>query len=113
MSLARQLAKLVLETKSEDIPFVALERAKMSLASTIASVAMGTEIDSTKIIRGLEKEMASQGQSTIWFDGSKLSMSSAARINAVSSDAAASDDSDLRSIAHIGTIISTVGICYL
>lgn len=110
MSLARQLAKLVLKTKSEDIPVVALDRAKMSLASTIASVAMGTEIDSTKIIREVEKELSSQGQSTIWFEGSKLSMSSAARINAVSSDAAASDDSDLRSIAHIGTIISTVGI---
>src|SRR5947199_86260 len=35
---------------------------------------------------------------------------SAARVNAVMSDAAASDDSDLRSIAHIGTIVSTTAI---
>src|SRR5229473_3059432 len=34
----------------------------------------------------------------------------AARVNAVMSDAAASDDSDLRSIAHIGTIVSTSSI---
>ena len=33
-----------------------------------------------------------------------------ARVNAVASDAAASDDSDLRSIAHIGTIVSTVSL---
>jgi len=110
MSLARDLAKLVLNTKEEDLPFVAYERAKMSLSSTIASAAMGYSIESTKIIRDLEKELGSRPQSTLWFDQSKLSICSAARVNAVSSDAAASDDSDLRSIAHIGTIISTSGL---
>jgi 2-methylcitrate dehydratase PrpD len=40
----------------------------------------------------------------------KLPPGAAARVNAVASDAAASDDSDLRSIAHIGTIVSTVSL---
>ena len=42
--------------------------------------------------------------------GTKLPPGGAARVNAVASDAAASDDSDMRSIAHIGTIVSTISI---
>ena len=47
----------------------------------------------------------------MWFDGEgALPVAEAARVNAVMSDAAACDDSDLRSIAHIGTIVSTTAI---
>src|SRR5262249_57597093 len=47
----------------------------------------------------------------VWFAGGRrLPVADAARVNAVMSDAAASDDSDLRSIAHIGTIVSTTAI---
>src|SRR5690606_16761741 len=49
-------------------------------------------------------------QASAWFLGKRLPVSTAARVNAVASDAAASDDSDLRSIAHIGTIISTAAV---
>ncbi len=110
MSIARQLASFVLGTHSEAIPEIARERAKMSLASTIASAAMGYSIQSTKIIRNIEKESGGREQSSVWFDDIKLPTSHAAKINALSSDAAACDDSDLRSIAHIGTIISTSSI---
>ena len=45
-------------------------------------------------------------QASIWFDsGSKLPVAEAARVNAVMSDAAASDDSDLRNIVHAGTTL--------
>src|SRR5215470_8437168 len=71
MSIAGELARFVTGTRVDDLPPLALERARMVIASTIASVA---------------------------------------RVNAVMSDAAASDDSDLRSIAHIGTIVSTTAI---
>ena len=110
MSLARDLARHVLSTRASDISPVAFERAKMSLASTLASAAMGYDIESTKVIRELEFDLGSTPQASIWFDKRRLSVSSAARVNAVSSDAAASDDSDLRSIAHIGTIISSTGM---
>ena len=36
--LARQLAEFVLSTRGGDLPALALEHAKMSLASTLASV---------------------------------------------------------------------------
>ncbi len=110
MSVSRQLANLVLGTHESDIPNLARERAKMSIASTIASAAMGYHIESTAIVRDLEKEAGGNGQSSVWFDNTELPVAHAARINALSSDAAASDDSDLRSIAHIGTIISTTSM---
>ena len=83
----------------------------MVIASTIASAAMGVDIVSSRIIRELAMERRGAEQATLWFDGGRrLPIADAARVNAVMSDAAASDDSDLRSIAHIGTIVSTSSI---
>lgn len=111
MSIARELARFVTRTQIESLPPLALERARMSLASTIASAAMGKDIVSSRIIRELSKERSGAAEATVWFDGgTQLPVADAARCNAVMSDAAASDDSDLRSIAHIGTIVSTVSL---
>ena len=83
----------------------------MVIASTIASAALGVDIVSSRIIRELSKERGGAEQATLWFDGGRrLPIADTARVNAVMSDAAASDDSDLRSIAHIGTIVSTSSI---
>jgi 2-methylcitrate dehydratase PrpD len=109
-SLAVRLAEFATAVNARDIPRVAFERAKMSLASTVASAAMGFDIPSARIIRELDRNAGGAPASTVWFDGTKLPPGAAARVNAVASDAAASDDSDLRSIAHIGTIVSTVAL---
>ena len=111
MSIAGELARFVTGTRTEDLPPLALERARMSLASTIASAAMGSQIVSSRIIRELAAERGGTPEATVWFaGGNRLPVADAARVNAVMSDAAASDDSDLRSIAHIGTIVSTVSL---
>ena len=111
MSIAGELARFLTSTNVNDLPPLALERAQMVIASTIASAAMGSDIVSSQIIRELAKERGGAEQATLWFDGKrKLPVADAARVNAVMSDAAASDDSDLRSIAHIGTIVSTSSI---
>jgi len=111
MSIAGELARFVTSTNVTDLPPLALERARMAIASTIASAAMGADIVSSRIIRELAKERGGAEQATLWFDGGRrLSVADAAQVNAVMSDAAASDDSDLRSIAHIGTIVSTTSI---
>jgi 2-methylcitrate dehydratase PrpD len=109
-SLAIRLAKFATAPSAHDIPDVALERAKMSLASTVASAAMGFAIPSARIVRELERRAGGVPASSVWFEGTRLPPGAAARVNAVASDAAASDDSDLRSIAHIGTIVSTVSL---
>ncbi len=109
-TIAGQLAHLVTATAASSLPALALERAKMSIASTVASAAMGISIPSAAAVRAIEQDHGGAAQATIWFDGGKLPAASAARVNAIASDAAASDDSDMRSIAHIGTIASTTAI---
>src|SRR5262249_4537723 len=111
MSIAGELAGFLVGTKVGGLPPVALERARMVIASTIASAAMGADIISSRIIRELATERGGSPEATVWFDGGRrLPAADAARVNAVMSDAAASDDSDLRSIAHIRTIVSTTAI---
>ncbi len=76
----------------------------MLIASTLASAAWGSSLTSAAIIRDLAKERGGKPDASVWFDPSlKLPIADAAQVNAVMSDAAASDDSDLRNIVHAGT----------
>ncbi|WP_223218614.1 MmgE/PrpD family protein, partial [Paraburkholderia phenoliruptrix] len=76
----------------------------MLVASTFASAALGSTLQSSRLIRQLEKERGGIPTSTAWFGGwDKLPPAAAARLNGLMSDAAASDDSDLRNIVHSGT----------
>ncbi|HVY64738.1 MAG TPA: MmgE/PrpD family protein [Gammaproteobacteria bacterium] len=94
----------------DDLPPLAVEHAKMMLASTLSSAAVGITMDSARIQRELAFEQGGKAESTVWFDGAKLPAVLAARVNAAASDAAASDDSDMRNIAHYGTTLSSAGL---
>ena len=109
MSVARDLATFLTQVSYTDIPPQALEHAAMLISSTVASAACGSGIASSSIIRDLAKERGGTPEASIWFDSSaKLPVADAAQVNAVMSDAAASDDSDLRNIVHAGTqLVST------
>lgn len=109
-TLCERIAHLALGTPTAAIAPAALERAQMVLASTFASAASGHGIESTRILRDLELADGGAGDATVWFSDRRLPLRAAARVNAVASDAAASDDSDLRSIAHIGTVASAVSM---
>ncbi|MEP7309832.1 MAG: MmgE/PrpD family protein [Acidobacteriota bacterium] len=104
------LARFLNNAAYRDFPPKAIEHAKMILASTFASAAAGSVIDSARILRQLAKEQGGKPEATIWFDGTKLPAVEAARVNAVLSDAAASDDSDIRNTAHEGTTLASVGL---
>lgn len=104
------LARFLNNSRYNDLPPQAIEHAKMIIASTFASAAAGSSIDSARILRTLAKEHGGKPEATIWFDGTKLPAPEAARINAVLSDAAASDDSDIRNTAHEGTTLASVGL---
>jgi 2-methylcitrate dehydratase PrpD len=83
----------------------------MLIASTIASAALGSGIASSAIIRALAREHGGTPEASIWFDaGPKLPVADAAQVNAVMSDAAASDDSDLRNIVHAGTTLASTSL---
>ena len=104
MTVARQLAEFLTRTTTADLPPQTLDHAAMAIASTIASAAYGTGIESARIIRTLAHDRGGRPDAPLWFDtGAKLPAANAAQANAVMSDAAASDDSDLRNIVHAGT----------
>ena len=107
---ALALARLLTRTKFADLPPKAVMHAKMSLASTLACAAAGSGAGSTRIIRDLAKEDGGKPDATIWFDGTRLPVSDAARVNATMSDAFASDDSDIRNTMHIGTCVTAAGL---
>lgn len=111
-TLATTLGAFAAEWPASDVPPLALERARMSLASTLASAAMGHDIASTRAVRAVESAAGGRAEATLWFGTVRLPADRAARANAVASDAAASDDSDLRSIAHIGTVAGAVGLAF-
>ena len=78
----------------------------MLIASTLASAAFGAGLESAGIIRDLARERGGTPDASLWYHpGPKLPVADAAQVNAVASDAAASDDSDLRNIVHAGTTL--------
>jgi 2-methylcitrate dehydratase PrpD len=109
-NVALQLARMLNQTKYADLPPKAIEYAKVILASTIASAAFGSNIGSARIVRELAKEHGGKPESMIWFDGAKAPANEVARVNAILSDAAASDDSDIRNTAHAGTSLASAGL---
>src|SRR3989441_2177203 len=109
-NLALKFAQLLNRARFTDLPPKAVEHAKMIIASTLASASPGSLIDSARIVRELAKERGGKAEATVWFDGTKLPVNEVARINAMLSDAAASDDSDLRTVAHSGTTLTSVGL---
>jgi 2-methylcitrate dehydratase PrpD len=107
---ALKLAGVLNRVSFGSLPPVAIKHAKMILASTLASAASGSGIESSRIIRDLAKEEGGRPEATVWFDGARLPVTEAARVNAMLSDSAASDDSDLRNVAHTGTCLTSVGL---
>ena len=110
ISSALTLAQFLNKTRYSDLPPKAIDHAKMIIASTFASAAPGSLIGSARILRDLAKEHGGRPEATIWFDGTKLPAPEAARVNAALSDAAASDDSDIRNTAHEGTTLAAAGL---
>jgi 2-methylcitrate dehydratase PrpD len=106
MTISRELAEFLTRTSLPDLPQQAVEHATMLIASTLASAALGAGLESSQITRDLARERGGRPDASLWFSsGTKLPMADAAQVNAVASDAAASDDSDLRNIVHAGTTL--------
>jgi 2-methylcitrate dehydratase PrpD len=111
MTIAETLAGLLVATRFEDLPERTTDLAAMIIASTLASAAAGRHIRSAQIIRDIELERGGRADASVWFEGgAKLPAVGAARVNALLSDAAASDDSDLRNIVHAGTPLTATAL---
>jgi 2-methylcitrate dehydratase PrpD len=111
MTVARQLAEFLTTTSTADLPPQCIDHAAMLIASTIASAACGKGLQSAQIIRAMARERGGVADASLWFDdGARLPIADAAQVNAVMSDAAASDDSDLRNIIHAGTPLTAASL---
>ncbi len=111
MTVAGDLAEFLARTDYRELPPQTTEYAAMLIASTLASAACGKEIHSSVILRDIARERGGTPQASLWFDaGPKLPVAEAAQVNAVMSDAAASDDSDLRAIVHCGTPLTATSL---
>ena len=113
MTVARELADFLVGAKTSDLPQQAMQHAAMVIASTIASAAYGTKIQSAQIVRDLTQDQGGRPDASLWFStGAKLPVAEVARANAMLSDAAASDDSDLRNIVHAGTPLTATSLAF-
>jgi len=110
MTVALRLAGFLVQRSTADLPPQAIDHAAMLIASTFASASCGIGLDSARIIRELACERGGRPDSTLWFTGDKLPVADVAQVNAVMSDAAASDDSDLRNIVHAGTPLTAASL---
>src|ERR1041385_8672464 len=111
MGVARDLAEFLAPYRAADLPAQTVDYAAMLIASTVASAAMGSTLPSAQMIRDLASARGGKPEASLWFgNGTKLPASDAAQVNAVMSDAAASDDSDLRNIVHCGTPLTATSL---
>jgi 2-methylcitrate dehydratase PrpD len=111
MTVAGELAEFLTGTHYDNIPPKAIDYAAMLISSTMASAAMGSTLESARIMRTLLIQRGGVQEATAWFAcAPRMPLASAARINALMSDAAASDDSDLRNITHPGTTLAAAAI---
>src|SRR2546430_3363443 len=63
---------------------------------------------SSRIFRDLAKDQGGKPEATIWFDGTKLPVNMVARVNALLSDASASDDSEDRKSTRLNSSHSQI-----
>src|SRR5204862_6781315 len=110
-SVARELFAFLMPSCDARPPALVVGEAAMLSARTMGRAAMGSALQSAQIIRGLASERGGAPEAALWFgDGKKLPAGDAAQVNAVMSDAAASDDSDLRNIVHCGTPLTAAAL---
>jgi 2-methylcitrate dehydratase PrpD len=70
--LALRLAQVFHSARFADMQPDAVKHAKMILASTLASAASGTKIESARIVRNLAVEQGGAAQASVWFDTARL-----------------------------------------
>jgi len=82
MTVAHRLAAFLNATMLTDLPPQTLDHAAMLIASTLASAAYGTNLDSARIIRDFARDGGGRADASLWFDdGARLPAAVAAQVN--------------------------------
>jgi 2-methylcitrate dehydratase PrpD len=111
MTIAESFSEFLINMTYDELPEQAVDHAAMIIASTLASAACGRHINSSQIVSDIEIQRGGTPEASVWFEKNvRLPVIGTARANALMSDAAASDDSDLRNIVHAGTPLTAAAL---
>ena len=111
MTIAESFSEFLINVTYDELPEQAVDHAAMIIASTLASAACGRHINSSQIVSDIEIQRGGTPEASVWFEKNvRLPVIGTARANALMSDAAASDDSDLRNIVHAGTPLTAAAL---
>ena len=68
MSAARELANFLTGVTPSDLPAQAMDHAAVLIASTLASAAMGSTLESSRIVKDMAVSLGGSARASIWFD---------------------------------------------
>ena len=68
MSVARELAAFLTGVTPSDLPAQAMDHAAVLIASTLASAAMGSALESSRIVKDMAVSLGGSARASIWFD---------------------------------------------
>ena len=107
MGETRELAKFVSELRYEDIPAEVIQKAKTTMADSLAGGIAGTVIakKECKWIKDTVDQFGGKPETTLWIDGSKTSALMGALCNGTMMHTVDYDDTYYRAVAHIGSAV--------
>src|SRR4029077_7805324 len=68
MRAARELANFLTGVTPSDLPTQAMDHAAVLIASTLASAAMGSTLESSRIVKDMAVSLGGSARASIWFD---------------------------------------------
>lgn len=99
------LSKLAIDTKINEIPDEAFMAAKTAMLDALGCAFGGHDASGVDAILSLSKDRGGKGESTIWFDGTKIPAPEAAFVNSFMLHALDFDDYHGPSDAHITSVL--------
>lgn len=102
------LSKLAIDTKIKEIPDTAFIAAKTAMLDALGCAFGGHEATGVHAVLSLSKDWGGKGESTIWFDGTKVPAPEAAFVNSFMLHALDFDDYHGPSDSHITSVLVPV-----
>ncbi len=103
--VAKKLARWTVELRPEDLSDDVLSKAEDCIIDAIASAVPGSSVDGAQRVKTVAKSTFGTGTSTVWFNGSLLSVTGAAFANAASASMLDIDDGHRHANGHPGAAI--------
>jgi 2-methylcitrate dehydratase PrpD len=107
-TLAQILGDFAHALSYDDLPGEVVEKAQISVADGIACALAGYDLPTSRIARGLWKDLKKEGRATVWVNGEKGDAESAAWVNCLHMHAILHDDMQESTVGHMGSFVIPV-----